>query len=92
MRVWATDTNFLDRLRGVCTCLCVGAVQEAYISSEQLVGHCSLWPALRVARISLLAVSWYGNPPVRNTGWEDIVMTSDFILTGNTAYIVLRLG
>ena len=48
----------------VCVCVCVCAhvvyvwdVKEPYISSEQLVGHSSLWPALKVARMSLLAVS-----------------------------------
>ena len=38
-------------------CLHGRAVPEPYISSEQLVGHRSLWPALRVARISPFAVS-----------------------------------
>ena len=43
-----------------CVCarvfVCVGCT-EPYISSEQLVGHSSLWPALSVARMSPLAVS-----------------------------------
>ena len=40
--------------KGVCVCV---YIKSSYISSEQLVGLWSLWPALSIARMSLLAVS-----------------------------------